>query len=230
MADQWLKDFEGAKKLALQLAKDVQKQESSGQKPDARQAAVMRGKQAQLRQEVTHLEHTLMTISQNTTAHNVTRKELSRRGDLLAQLSEQVESVQDAVRTSMRRRLDATEAPWRDHAGGHNGHSLGRRDADEPEGDVVAMADREITNQDETLDFLHGTVQNLKSMGSNISNEIDLHCRLLDDLEGQTDSTTSKMKQAHRKLEKLSESAPTCYLWVCICVLIVTLFVLLVFF
>lgn len=229
MGDQWLRDFEKAKTTALQLAKDAQSQGSNGHTHDARQAALLRGKQAQLRQEVSHLEQSLMAISQNTTAYNVTRKELSRRGDLLAQLSEQVEGIQEAVRACMRRRVDASEAPWKDHSS-QSGRANGTRDNDDGDRDLLALGEQEIRNQDDTLDFLHGTVQNLKMMGSDISNEIDLHCQLLGDLADQTDSSTSKMRQAKRKLDSLSESNPTCYLWVYICVLIVALLVMVIFF
>mmetsp|Transcript_50514 Transcript_50514/g.141419 ORF Transcript_50514/g.141419 Transcript_50514/m.141419 type:complete len:216 (+) Transcript_50514:265-912(+) len=215
MSDQWTKDYDKARKNALQLSREI---DSQSAKPDARQAALMRGNLAQLRQEVSHLEKSLLAMSQNTQAYSVTKKEVSRRGDILAQLSEKVEGIQDAIRNGVRRRLDASEdASRRGFEGGNDR-------------DVVVSAEQEVANQDEQLDFLHGTVQNIKGMGGNISQEIDLHCRLLGELEAQTDAATNKVKQNRARLEQLSEQSPTCCLWAIICFLSVVLVLLLLLF
>merc|ERR1740129_2701962 len=96
--------------------------------------------------------------------------------------------------------------------------------------DVQSLADEEVRNQDATLDFLHGSVSNLKNMGGEISKEIDLHCTLLNDLEGQADTNTRNLRQQQAKLEQLAQQVPTCYLWAYICCVSTILFVLLVFF
>eukprot|EP00414_Alexandrium_minutum_P004475 CAMPEP_0113819104 /NCGR_PEP_ID=MMETSP0328-20130328/573_1 /TAXON_ID=39455 /ORGANISM="Alexandrium minutum" /LENGTH=210 /DNA_ID=CAMNT_0000787039 /DNA_START=164 /DNA_END=793 /DNA_ORIENTATION=+ /assembly_acc=CAM_ASM_000350 len=210
MGDQWLRDFEKTKKNALQVAREVQGKDFAERKPDARQAAVLRVSVAQLRQEVSHLEKSLMAISQNTQAHGVTRKELSRRGDLLAGLSDSVESIQEAVRTGMRRRADASgEPPWRDREGRNRDAGNDRL----PDGDLATLAEQEVSNQDDTLDFLMGTVHNLKNMGGDISEEIDLHCRLLGEAEEQSESLLGKTKQSQARLNSLREEPVTCYLW-----------------
>lgn len=225
MGDQWLRDYEKTKKSGAQILREVQ---GAGLgKTDARQAAVLRVSIAQLKQDVSNLERTLMAISQNTQAHGVTRKELAHRGDLLATLSEQVESIQEAVRSGARRGASASgEPPWRDREGG--GRDAGSERL--PEGDLAALAEKEVTNQDETLDFLLGTVNNMKNMGGAISEEIDLHCKLLGEAEEQSESLLGKTKQQNKRLDSLRDEPVTCYLWVCIWVLLVTLFVLLVFF
>mmetsp|Transcript_144449 Transcript_144449/g.402428 ORF Transcript_144449/g.402428 Transcript_144449/m.402428 type:complete len:229 (+) Transcript_144449:170-856(+) len=228
MGEQWLRDFEKAKKSASQLARQVQGQDSAECKPDARQAAVLRVSLAQLRQDVSHLEQSLMVISQNTQVHGVTRKELSRRGDLLAGLSEQVENVQEMVRTGMRRRMEPSgEAPWRDREGRKK--DAGGRERP-PDGDLATLAEQEVNHQDEALDFLLGTVHNLKNMGGDISQEIDLHCQLLGEADEQSESLLGKTRQQQTRLNALRDEPVTCYLWVYICVLLVVLFVLLVFF
>lgn len=230
MGDQWLREYEKAKKSAQQLAVQLENQDAS-RKPDARQAALLRGQMTQVRQEVSHLEKSLMAMSQNTQAYGVTRKELARRGDLLAALSDQAEQLQETVKTGIRRRVEASSSssgadpPWRSDRQSGSRFENGSSDA----GGCLSTA-QEIMQQDESLDFLHGTVQNLKGMGTNISNEIDLHCSLLGDLEDQTDMATAKVRQQRAKLDQLSDQNTTCFLWMCICVLLVILFVLLVFF
>eukprot|EP00930_Biecheleria_cincta_P049047 TRINITY_DN34292_c0_g1_i1.p1 TRINITY_DN34292_c0_g1~~TRINITY_DN34292_c0_g1_i1.p1 ORF type:complete len:220 (-),score=58.81 TRINITY_DN34292_c0_g1_i1:15-674(-) len=218
MADQWLKDFERVRKSAAQLSKEVNSQD--GRKPEARQAALLRGNLAQLRQDVSQLQQMMMTMSQNTQAHGITRKELSRRGDLLAQLSDQADAIQEAVRNGVRKRIDADTAS--------SGHV--RADSALPAGaDLMALSEQETSRQEETLDFISGTVQNLKKFGGSISEEIDLHCSLLGEMEDQTVNSTARMKSQQKMLEQLGSEPAMCALWVCILVMAVAIFVLLVF-
>merc|ERR1712224_1158946 len=97
-------------------------------------------------------------------------------------------------------------------------------------GDTVAAAQQEVARQDDTLDFLHGTVQNLKGIGGNISKEIDLHNTLLGDLEEQTDSNVLMTRKNRSSLDRLSQQSPTCCLWMYIFCMSFILVILLVFF
>eukprot|EP00927_Polykrikos_kofoidii_P074371 TRINITY_DN70358_c0_g1_i1.p1 TRINITY_DN70358_c0_g1~~TRINITY_DN70358_c0_g1_i1.p1 ORF type:complete len:231 (-),score=56.75 TRINITY_DN70358_c0_g1_i1:224-916(-) len=230
MSEQWLKDYEKAKKSAQQLIRDLDGKAPG--KTDAKQAALLRGNVAQLRQEVTQLQKTLMVMSQNTQAYDVTRKELSRRGDLLSELNDQFEEIQEMMRSGVRKRVEgAVDAPWRgressrgvdDDSSGGNANAEGR--------DLVTCSEMEINRQNDSLDFLHGTVQNLKGMGGNITQEIDLHCRLLGEMDDSTDSASRMIKQQQVRLAALSDQEPSCALWAYVVLLVVTLFVLLVFF
>eukprot|EP00931_Biecheleriopsis_adriatica_P010135 TRINITY_DN111228_c0_g1_i1.p1 TRINITY_DN111228_c0_g1~~TRINITY_DN111228_c0_g1_i1.p1 ORF type:complete len:187 (-),score=55.33 TRINITY_DN111228_c0_g1_i1:71-631(-) len=185
MADQWLKDFERVRKSAAQLSREVQEQ--AERKPEARQAALTRGNLAKLRQDVAQLQQSLTAMNQNTQAYNTTRKELSRRGDMLAQLSEQVETIQETVRSGVRRRIDfeTSGGSSRDDAAAARGAGS----------DLASLSQLETDRQEESLDFLSGTVQNLRKFGGDISEEIDLHCRLLGEMEDQTENSTHRMKQ-----------------------------------
>merc|ERR1711862_439794 len=97
-------------------------------------------------------------------------------------------------------------------------------------GDTVAAAQQQVARQDDTLDFLHGTVQNLKGIGGNISKEIDLHNTLLGDLEDQTDSATLLTRKHRATIERLQQQSPTCCLWMYIGVMSLILACLLLFF
>mmetsp|Transcript_46747 Transcript_46747/g.111139 ORF Transcript_46747/g.111139 Transcript_46747/m.111139 type:complete len:92 (+) Transcript_46747:50-325(+) len=88
----------------------------------------------------------------------------------------------------------------------------------------------DTVQQDESLDFLSGTVQNLKKFGGAIGEELDMHCRLLGDMEGQTEDARDRIKHQQKKLEALSSESTMCALWTCIFVMAVAIFVLLVFF
>lgn len=217
MSEQWLADLEKARKTAVDLARDAGAK--GDKKPDAaaRRSALWRGSLAQLRQDVSHLERGLMTISQNPLAYNVTKKELTRRGDLLAQFSQQVEDLQSAMRSgAMSKRSGNGEVPWRDKASASS--------------EQPRSFDEEVAGQDEALDMLHGTVKNLKRMGGEMSAEVNAHNEMLEELEDFTDDCTTQMRQQQVKLDKIRQGNATCYLWSYIACMSVVLFVLVVFF
>merc|ERR1712159_193515 len=97
----------------------------------------------------------------------------------------------------------ALDSPWRTEGGG----------SDSFDGDLLQSSEMEIKQQDDTLDFLSSAVANLKGVGSHISQEIDLHNKLLGDLESQTDNATENIRRQQARLEKLSQQSPTCCLW-----------------
>mmetsp|Transcript_11858 Transcript_11858/g.28274 ORF Transcript_11858/g.28274 Transcript_11858/m.28274 type:complete len:95 (-) Transcript_11858:70-354(-) len=93
---------------------------------------------------------------------------------------------------------------------------------------TAAMAETE--HQDESLDLLSGTVKNLKKFGGAISEELDVHCRLLGEMEDQTDDSRHRIRQQQKSLDELSSQSTMCALWACIFAMAVAIFVLLVFF
>merc|ERR1712039_1047529 len=110
----------------------------------------------------------------------------------------------------VRRRLESSDPPAqsRESPWSRDGRSGRGFDATGASGrDLMALADQEVNMQDETLDFLSGTVANLKNMGGGISTEIDLHCELLGEMEGQTDGQVSRIKQQSAKLGLLNEQS-----------------------
>mmetsp|Transcript_60649 Transcript_60649/g.112497 ORF Transcript_60649/g.112497 Transcript_60649/m.112497 type:complete len:220 (-) Transcript_60649:45-704(-) len=218
MAEQWLKDYDKAKQTSVQLANVARKMTT--QKLDAKESAYLRGQLGQLRQDVSHLQRSLMASSQNTQAYNVTRKELSRRGDLVTQLSEIVDELQEAVRTgNPGSPLFSSDRP-RFRGGGGGGDDAGG---------LGLLTEQEMLQQDETLDVLSGTVKNLKNIGGEITQELDMHCHMLGELESQTDDAAAKTRRQRGQLWKLSEENAQCHLWACICVLLFVLIFLLVF-
>mmetsp|Transcript_60709 Transcript_60709/g.136777 ORF Transcript_60709/g.136777 Transcript_60709/m.136777 type:complete len:218 (-) Transcript_60709:17-670(-) len=216
MAEQWLKDYDKAKQTSVQLANVARKM--SSQKLEAKEAAYLRGQLGQLRQDVSHLQRSLLASSQNTQAYNVTRKELSRRGDLVAQLSETVDELQEVVRTGKPGSLFSGDRHR--HRGAHGGDDAGG---------LGLLTEQELLQQDETLDVLSGTVKSLKNIGGEITQELDMHCHMLGELEAQTDDAAAKTRRQRGQLWKLSEESSQCHLWMCICVLLFVLVFLLVF-
>lgn len=77
------------------------------------------------------------------------------------------------------------------------------------------------------LDYILGTVTNLKDLGYEINEEIDVHCRLIEDIESKEDEILSKTRYNQKRFAeflKAKNSSLTC-LWTFVLVLFV-LFVL----
>mmetsp|Transcript_41525 Transcript_41525/g.89733 ORF Transcript_41525/g.89733 Transcript_41525/m.89733 type:complete len:228 (+) Transcript_41525:21-704(+) len=226
MAEVWLTDLDKARTSALNIAKTIS---GAGLKLEGRQSALVRGQLAQLKQDVSGLERLLMTMSQNTQAYGITKKELSRRGDMLGQLSEQVERMSDCVKNTAQRQqlLRSSQAGGpssSNYADSRNGNSHGSQGSAPSKSHDELMSD-----QDDALDFLQTTVRNLKEMGSGISKEIDTHCEMLGELEERADKTRERVRTQHSRLNDLMENTSTCALWLYITLMSCILFVLMVF-
>lgn len=208
--DLWLKDYEKAVKLAQKLKLDAQRGESGG-----RAAALMHGQISALAQDIRHLESSLMSQSDNPASYNVTRAELTRRGDLLAELQRSVERVKEDMRSGVRARCEQMRQM-----------PSPREDTDT--GDRFGHNATILAQQDQQIDFLEGSVGNLKNLGLGINSEIDVQLRLLGDLEEGTDKAALKMHSTQNMLvNMMNETSETC-LWCTIIFLIVLIVVLLI--
>ena len=69
------------------------------------------------------------------------------------------------------------------------------------------------------------SVENLKVKGTEIGDELDVHMRLLSDLDSNVDAKDSKMKRVTQKVEILIEKSND----TCLCLIVLLLILLLVF-
>ena len=83
-------------------------------------------------------------------------------------------------------------------------------------------------DQDAELEELSGLVTSTKHIGLAVGEEIDLHARLLDDLDDDVNRTGSRLKRAQRIAKMVYEKSSNCKLMMCGTLLIVVLVVLLV--
>ncbi len=81
------------------------------------------------------------------------------------------------------------------------------------------------TNDEESqqLDFIHGTVSNLREIGYEINEEINVHSRLLEDIENREDEIFQKAKTNEARLrEYIAEKSNSLFcLWSIVLVLFV---------
>eukprot|EP00919_Chromeraceae_sp_WS-2016_P038974 GHVR01093091.1.p1 GENE.GHVR01093091.1~~GHVR01093091.1.p1 ORF type:complete len:154 (-),score=25.56 GHVR01093091.1:239-700(-) len=86
--------------------------------------------------------------------------------------------------------------------------------------------ERCMKEQDDQLDELEGCVDNLRGAATTIGGEVGLHCRLLRDLENDTDAANAKLKRNQSILVRFTRSQSNICLWLIIAFLMVLLIVL----
>ncbi|CEM08648.1 unnamed protein product [Vitrella brassicaformis CCMP3155] len=231
MNDYWLQDFNRAKALTRDIALEIKKRDNaaSGSSGRGKHTAIVRGQIAQLAQEISHLEQAVSTSAANPPAYNITTKELTRRRDKVAKLQQEREQLEETFREGFRSGLTeplshgstATSASTRLRHTEDELHNMSDQD-------IMMLQEKSIHEQDAALEFLEGSVHNLKSIGGNINQEINLHVRLIGDIDADAERTRHQLKQNQTLLVRvLQRSSYTC-LYALILILSVTLIVLLI--
>lgn len=218
-AEQWLKDHTKTTQFAEKLAAEIRTRNDelsahpNGAAGQGKKAAQLRGQMAQFKQEVSQLEKSLMSLSMNPESHGLTRQELARRGDLMREISSRQEYLQEELKSGVRRPLDSALS--------RRAREAAREDLEGCSDEDVRLANQtRLMAQDEQLDCLEGSVYNLKSIGADIGQEVDLHCRLLGDLDEETDKARANIRAQKGSLAAIVEGTSVTCLWVCIVILI----------
>jgi len=83
----------------------------------------------------------------------------------------------------------------------------------------------QMGDQDQTLDLLSQSVQKQREIAVTINTELDVHNRLLDDLDTKTGKTQAGIERERRHVAKVSESAKVGGMWIIIVLLIIIIIV-----
>jgi len=83
----------------------------------------------------------------------------------------------------------------------------------------------QMQDQDQTLDILSTSIQKQKEIAVTINTELDVHNKLLDDLDGKVGKTQAGIERERRHIAKVSESAKVGCMWVVIVILIIVIIV-----
>eukprot|EP00921_Rhytidocystis_pertsovi_P025249 GHVQ01040762.1.p1 GENE.GHVQ01040762.1~~GHVQ01040762.1.p1 ORF type:complete len:340 (+),score=71.21 GHVQ01040762.1:516-1535(+) len=83
-----------------------------------------------------------------------------------------------------------------------------------------------LASQETQLDYLEGTVHNLKSIGNGINEEVTLHQRLLGDLDGEIDESQGRLRREGGRLNSLMRAGGRGVGWLmCLVILLVVVLV-----
>ena len=136
----------------------------------------------------------------------VTAAEANRRGGDLKQLRARQEALLQALRAAPTQRDGGVQLP-----------GLGADDLASPRPVVTGSVDevlgsqqQQMAEQDQALEDLSNITKSTKHIALAISDELDLHERLLDDLEDSVEHTTSRMQFAKKKLTQFMKKSKIC--------------------
>ncbi|KAF4666193.1 hypothetical protein FOZ61_004965 [Perkinsus olseni] len=177
--------------------------------------AVTRGRIAQLRQLHSHLARGLSNLSTEPEAHGLTQREVLHRAELLRQLEEDIRRAWSNFQSSLHPRRGLPDLEICEFAGrmvlclGGSTLEEGGSQVDTAVGSDGNMlsSERLVAQQDEHLDYLRGSVSNLKHIGTAINSEIEVHCKLLDEVHEATDHAHAKQNTTWSTRRRRSSGA-----------------------
>lgn len=228
--DAFLRQFEEQKKLADQIYADINARNNllaRGGDATASNTTIRR-KLSQLSAKINALDGDLERMSRDPAKYRVTEKEIRRRGDLLDNLQnrrEQLNAMMTSVPQNLQGKKDllfgevsAGGAVW---GGGETEESRGL----DNEG-ILDLHEKKFKQVDDKLDRLGGVVRQQKDVAKKMGTTLDEQSGLLDDLEGHTDLTTSRVELENSRVDSLKEKAATGGFWLVIIVLFILIVVL----
>jgi len=169
--------------------------------------------------ELSRLERILAKMENNPMAYQIGEGELQRRKGLMADLKRSVATADDKLNS---------------RGGSRFGYAARREKEYNEDDETRGVSDRSLLQQqhamrdrhDQKLDGILSGVTKLKVMGQEINQELDLHTRLLDDLDGAVTATDERIVTNIKKVDHIDRKSGGC----CHLITIMLLFALIVFF
>ncbi|KVH99167.1 Target SNARE coiled-coil domain-containing protein [Cynara cardunculus var. scolymus] len=181
MADPWVREYNEATKLSDDISSMISAMSSYSSGPEAqRHASATRRKITILGTRLDSLQSLLTKLPAR---QPLTEKEMNRRKDMLANLRTKVTQMGSALNMSNFANRDSLLGP------------------DTKAADAMSRT----TEQDEGLEKLEETVISTKHIALAVNEELDLHTRLIDDLDHHVDVTDSRLKRVQKHLAILNK-------------------------
>eukprot|EP00268_Persea_americana_P037581 TRINITY_DN3723_c0_g1_i1.p1 TRINITY_DN3723_c0_g1~~TRINITY_DN3723_c0_g1_i1.p1 ORF type:complete len:234 (+),score=47.16 TRINITY_DN3723_c0_g1_i1:170-871(+) len=197
-SDSWLREFNEASKLADDINAMISERGSlppSG--PDTqRHSSATRRKITILGTRLDSLESLLSKLP---TKQHITDKEMHRRQDMLANLRSRASQT-----ASM---LNMSNFANREDLLGQNQKPVSEinRTTGLDNYGLVGLQRQIMKEQDEGLEKLEETVLSTKHIALAVNEELDLHTRLIDNLDQHVDSTDSRLQRVQKRLAILNK-------------------------
>lgn len=197
-ADSWMKEYNEASKLADDINGMISERSSlpsSG--PDSqRHASAIRRKITILG---TRLDSLQSLLSKLPGKQPISDKEMNRRKDMLANLRSKVNQMASTLNMSNFANRDSLLGPEIKSA-----DAMSRTVGLDNSG-LVGLQRQIMKEQDEGLEKLEETVISTKHIALAVNEELDLHTRLIDDLDQRVDVTDSRLRRVQKHLAVLNK-------------------------
>ncbi|KAH8939266.1 hypothetical protein BDL97_15G028900 [Sphagnum fallax] len=216
--DSWLKEFQEALQLADDIEAGVQERNKlpAHSSEGTRIVSASRRKLTRFNTKLDRLESLLQNPPLRT---SLNEKELYRRQDMLLTIRFKSKQMAASVSSSQAaNRANLLE-------GGITPVETNRTQGLENSG-LIGLQRQIMREQDEDLKGLESTVLSTKHIALAVNEELDLHSRLLSDMDQDADVTNNRLKATQKKLGFLNKNSGQGWSLMTMCILMVVIVVL----
>ncbi|KAL2495865.1 syntaxin [Forsythia ovata] len=196
--DPWVREYNEAVKLADDITNMISERSSlpaTGPESQRHSSAIRR----KITILGTRLDGLQSLQSKLPTKQPLTEKEMNRRKDMVANLRSKVNQMASTLNMSNFTNRDSLLGPEIKHA-----DAMSRTNGLDNYG-VVGLQRQIIKEQDEGLEKLEETVISTKHIALAVNEELDLHTRLIDNLDLHVDVTDSRLQRVQKRLAILNK-------------------------
>ncbi|KAJ0801869.1 putative target SNARE coiled-coil domain-containing protein [Helianthus annuus] len=196
-SDPWTREYSEASKLADDITNMISERSSFGTGPEAqRHSSAIRRKITILGTRLDSLQSLLTKLPAK---QPLTEKEMNKRRDMLTNLRTKVTQMASTLNMSNFANRDSLLGPDIKPA-----DAMTRVSGLDNSG-IVGLQRQIMREQDEGLDKLEETVISTKHIALAVNEELDLHTRLIDDLDEHVEVTDSRLKRVQKNLAILNK-------------------------
>ncbi|KAF5727931.1 syntaxin-51-like [Tripterygium wilfordii] len=196
-SDSWMKEYNEAVKLTDDINSMISEHSSMpGSGPEIQRHA------SAIRRKITILGtrlDSLPNLLSRPTGKPLSEKEMNRRKDMVANMRSKVNQMASALNMSNFANRDSLLGPEIKPA-----DAMTRTTGLDNYG-VVGLQRQIMKEQDEGLEKLEQTVTSTKHIALAVNEELDLHTRLIDDLDEHVDVTDSRLRRVQKTLAVLNK-------------------------
>eukprot|EP00696_Hemimastix_kukwesjijk_P004883 gnl/Hemi2/16249_TR5402_c0_g1_i1.p1 gnl/Hemi2/16249_TR5402_c0_g1~~gnl/Hemi2/16249_TR5402_c0_g1_i1.p1 ORF type:complete len:238 (+),score=66.77 gnl/Hemi2/16249_TR5402_c0_g1_i1:108-821(+) len=226
----WLQVLKRASMLASDIEGDISGRHrvTQGEPTSAaRKDAEIRTKIMQLQSQLNTLQNELESMESNPRKYGVMPGELSRRRDLLANLSKTAKDFAERAGriSNMEGRKELLGGPAARRTPASENDETRSLDTAQ----ILQLQRDKMTLQDRDIEALHSQITTIKQISYNIGDELTLHKGLLEDIDHHVDKTSNKIVVENKRTKWLLGQTKSNSLCCCACLLVMVLVILLYF-
>ncbi|CXI84180.1 SNARE protein, putative [Plasmodium berghei] len=218
--DIWDTDYEKTIETGKEIKKILRKNENDRKR--AKNRAILRGKIAEFNQNMKFLIHQLNNnYIKNDIRYKSNEEKYMSKVEFLETMKKDILDLYEEYGTNNESNISYNiTMDFVNNFDSRNGSYINEINREE----LMLKQHNIMRLQDEQLEFLEGTTQNLKSISYNINNEIQVHNEILDDIDRDMDETSDLLDRNSNIFTRITNNTSNYYLYMLICLLTVTLF------
>lgn len=201
--DSWMREFEDAVRLSDDIATRVAERNSSSVSRPAEASRLVSLIRRKLTMLGTKLDSLQSLLSNPSLTKSLNEKDLNKRQEMVLGLRTRMNQMATSVNSS--------QASNRSNLLGHDGGQAEPKENNRTSGlnnsGIIGLQRQIMREQDEDLVKLEETVMSTKHIALAVNEELDLHTKLLDELDQDVDVTNNRLKVVQRRLGLLSKKA-----------------------